>query len=137
MQAAFGQVAWANSWTEAQQLAVGSQRQILLVFAGSDWCRPCMQLEQEVFATPFFQALSQKHLVAYKADFPRRKKNRLPPSLQQQHEALAARYNPEGAFPYVLLLDPEGEILARLGYQPGGPQAYWQALQAQTAPLTH
>jgi len=45
------------------------------------------------------------------ADFPRDKKNQLDEKTSRQNDALADKYNPDGNFPYTLLLDGNGKII--------------------------
>jgi hypothetical protein len=47
------------------------------------------------------------------ADFPRQKKNQLPKEKQELNDKLAEKYNPEGEFPYMVLLDAEGKVLRK------------------------
>ncbi|MEL6843429.1 MAG: thioredoxin family protein [Bacteroidota bacterium] len=122
-------LAWFTSFEQAQNLAQEQQKPILLVFSGSDWCRPCIQLDREVFQDPAFQAFAEGELILLKADFPRRKKNQLTPVQKAENESLAQRYNPKGEFPLVLLLDPEGNVLSRTAYRPGGAKAFVEYLQ--------
>lgn len=96
---------------KAQQKAKAEQKNILLLFSGSDWCIPCIKMEKEVIEQASFQQYANEHLVIIKADFPRLKKNQLPKEIHQQNEALAAIYNKKGAFPYTLLLNAEGQVL--------------------------
>lgn len=84
---------------------------ILLEFSGSDWCIPCIRLEKEVFSQEPFQSYAADHLVVLKADFPRLKKHQLSEGQKHQNEALAETYNPNGAFPFVVLLDADGKVL--------------------------
>lgn len=115
---------WATSLPAALAQAQASQRPVLAVFSGSDWCKPCMQLKQEVFDQPEFARFAQDKLVLARFDFPRSKKNRLDPAQTKLSEEAAAQLNKEGAFPAVVLLSPEGRVLARTGYRPGGVAAY-------------
>lgn len=121
---------WVINFREAQTMAQSEQKAILMVFSGSDWCRPCIQMEQEVFESADFQDFARDHLVLLRIDFPRRKKNKLSPALQQHHSALAARYNPKGAFPWVVLLDEQGEILLQTGFQTGQSRTFVSQLEA-------
>jgi hypothetical protein len=57
--------------------------------------------------------MADSNLVLYNADFPRTKKNKLADELKKQNETLADKYNPEGKFPYTLLLNAEGTIIKR------------------------
>jgi thioredoxin-related protein len=121
---------WQADFPSAQALAQETGKSILLVFSGSDWCRPCMQLEQEVLQSESFATFAGQHLILLRADFPRARKRQLPPRQQAHNAELAERYNPKGAFPLIVLLDPMGRPLDQIGYQSGGPQAYltrWQS----------
>ena len=102
---------WITDMENAKQLAKKEQKLILLNFSGSDWCIPCIRLRKEVFNTDAFATYAADHLVLVNADFPRQKKNQ--PSKEQQkiNDALAERYNPQGSFPFTLLLDSNGNKL--------------------------
>ncbi|MDJ0366689.1 thioredoxin family protein [Hymenobacter sp. H14-R3] len=117
-------LAWTSSLPAALAQAKASQRPVLAVFSGSDWCKPCMLLKQEVFDQPEFASYAQDRFVLARFDFPRNKKNRLDPAQTKLSEDAAAQLNKEGSFPAVVLLSPEGKILARTGYRSGGATAY-------------
>jgi uncharacterized protein YyaL (SSP411 family) len=119
-----GAPVWATSLPAALAQAKASQRPVLAVFSGSDWCKPCMQLKQEVFDQPEFAQFAQDKFVLARFDFPRNKKNALSKEQTRLSEEAAAQLNREGAFPAVVLLSPEGKVLARTGYRPGGAAAY-------------
>jgi len=115
---------WNSDLTAALQQAKATNKPVLAVFSGSDWCKPCIMLQQEVFSQPEFQQYAQSRLVLVRFDFPRSKKNKLPTAQTKINEQAAAQLNKEGAFPLVVLLSPEGKVLAKTGYRPGGPAAY-------------
>jgi thiamine biosynthesis lipoprotein len=87
---------------------------ILLVFAGSDWCAGCIRFEKDILSKPEFQEFAREKLIVLKADFPQRRK--LTPGVREQNAQLAERYNPNGIFPYVLLLNAEETIITSLLY---------------------
>jgi uncharacterized protein YyaL (SSP411 family) len=115
---------WNSSLAAALQQAQATQRPVLAVFSGSDWCKPCMMLKQEVFDQPEFVQFAKDRFVLARFDFPRNKKNRLPDAQTKLNEEAAAKLNKEGAFPSVVLISPAGQVLARTGYRPGGATAY-------------
>lgn len=115
---------WNTTLATAMQQAKASNRPVLAVFSGSDWCKPCIMLRQEVFDKPEFEQYAQSKLVLARFDFPRSKKNKLPAEQTKQNEQAAAQLNKEGAFPLVVLLSPEGKVLAKTGYRAGGATAY-------------
>lgn len=107
----------------AQQIARAAKenKHILIDFSGSDWCGWCVKLDNEVFATPDFQAFAQKEIVFIVADFPRKKK--LPPGEQAANRQLSQQFGIRG-FPTCLLFSPDGKLVGKTGYQAGGPKKY-------------
>ena len=119
---------WETNFEVAQKLADTQNRNIVLVFQGSDWCAPCIKLEKEVFKTNEFRQYANDHFVLLKADFPRKKKNKLSSEQKKQNGALAEQYNRQGVFPLVVKLDKEGKVLGQTGYQKVPPGDYIKLL---------
>lgn len=119
---------WKTNFEEAKKEATNNNKNILLVFQGSDWCGPCIKLDKEVWSTLEFQNLSKNHFVMLKADFPRKKANKLSESLTIQNRKLAEKYNKEGFFPLVVVLSKEGNVLGKMGYEKTNPTAYFKKL---------
>ena len=115
---------WLTDLDAAKATAKATNRPILAVFSGSDWCKPCIMYEQEVFAKPEFVSYAKDKLVLAHFDFPRLKKNQLPAAQQKTNDAAAAQLNREGDFPLAVVISPEGKVLARTGYIAGGPVAF-------------
>ena len=86
--------------------AINVNKPTLIIFSGSDWCLPCIRLEKEVFSTIAFQNFANEHLELIRADFPQRKV--LEQKIQDRNESLAEKYNPEGIFPRICLIN-QGE----------------------------
>lgn len=97
---------------EAFRAAQESGKAVLVVFSGSDWCAPCIRLEREVLADSSFLRYAGEHVILLKADFPQRKKIVQP--LQSACEKLADAYNPEGAFPKLLVISPDKKRVAAI-----------------------
>ena len=115
---------WLMDLDAAKTAAKATNRPILAVFSGSDWCKPCIMYEQEVFAKPEFMAYAKDKLVLVHFDFPRLKKNRLTAAQQKTNDAAAAQLNQAGDFPLAVVISPEGKVLAKTGYIAGGPAAF-------------
>ena len=113
---------WLTSLPEAISQAQSESKLILLDFTGSDWCHYCVKLKKEVFDSPDFKAWASDNVVLLEIDFPRR--SQLPPKIQQQNEMLKSRYE-ISSYPTVLLVDPEGNVKAKMGYQNGQSPAQW------------
>lgn len=121
---------WVTDLDTAQQIALEQGKKIVLVFSGSDWCAPCMKLDQEILGTEEFRAYADNHYVMLKADFPRKKKNQLSSQQQKKNGLLAEQYNRQGFFPYVVILDHERKALGATGYKSVSPSHYIATLNA-------
>lgn len=108
---------WKTNFEEAKIEAVKENKNILLVFSGSDWCAPCMKLENVVWKSDAFQAEAAKSWIVYKADFPKKKANQLPAELAEINKKLAEKYNKNGSFPLVVLLNKTGKIMGMTGFK--------------------
>lgn len=102
---------WLGDINAAVDQANKEHKLILVNFSGSDWCGPCIRLRKEILESDIFGKYASDHLVLVRADFPRQKKNQLPADQVKRNEALADKYNPEGKFPFTLLIDEHGKVL--------------------------
>lgn len=121
---------WITNFNDAKQIALEKNQNIVLVFQGSDWCAPCIKLDKEIWSTEEFKALSKDHFVMLKADFPRKKANKLSEELTEQNAKLAETYNNEGFFPLVVILNKKGDVLGKVGYEKMSPSTYFKKLTA-------
>jgi len=104
-------VTWLGDFSEAKQEASKSHKLILINFSGSDWCGPCIRERKEILENDAFTKYASDHLILVRADFPRQKKNQLSKEQTKRNELLADKYNPDGKFPYTLLVDDQGKVL--------------------------
>ena len=121
---------WKTSYEEALTEARQKNKPMLLVFAGSDWCAPCIKLDKTIWQSDAFRKYAPLHYVLYKADFPRKKANRLSKSLTERNGQLAEKFNPSGHFPLVLLLDADEHVLGKTGYFKDSPEAFIELLNS-------
>lgn len=113
---------WKENYEEAKAAAKEAGKPVLLEFTGSDWCPPCQMMNREVLSTEAFTDFAGDTLVLIKLDFPRQKEQE--EWLSEQNQKLAESYSVQG-FPTFILLNVEGEEAARrVGYMPGGPEAF-------------
>ena len=108
---AFTPPTWLTDLNKAEQIAKTEHKLILLNFSGSDWCIPCMKLRADIFNSDAFTQYANNNLILVNADFPRLKKNQLSKDQQKKNDKLADKYNPQGSFPYTLLLTAEGKVI--------------------------
>lgn len=106
----------------AKKKAAAENKILLLDFSGSDWCSWCIKLDEEVFQKSAWKEYAKAHLVQVLIDFPRDKSEQSE-ALQKQNNELGKQYEVLG-FPTVLLLDDEGTLIEKTGYQRGGADNY-------------
>ena len=124
---------WSTNFDEALIQSQESHKQILINFSGSDWCGPCIRLRKEILETDIFEKYAKDHLILVRADFPRQKAHRLPAAQIKLNESLAERYNPDGKFPYTVLVDEKGKVLRYWdGFPNESPEKFVQELNANT-----
>jgi protein disulfide-isomerase len=118
---------WQSNLEEAVAQAKKENKAVLVNFTGSDWCKWCMKLNDEVFSQSEFETYAEQNLVLVRLDFPR--------NIQQSNEtkmynnSLAQRYGIQG-FPTILVFDNQGKMVAKTGYQPGGATNYVSHIQS-------
>ena len=115
---------WRTDWDIAKVEAEQANKKLILVFSGSDWCIPCIKLEKEIWESLSFTQYAEQYYVLFRADFPKRKKNKLPEKIQKLNDRLASEYNSKGYFPLVVVLDAKGKVKGQLGYEKLTPEAY-------------
>jgi thioredoxin-related protein len=115
---------WRTNWDDAKSEAEKENKKLILVFSGSDWCIPCIKLEKEVWENSTFNEYAKDNYVLFRADFPKRKKNKLDNITQKRNDMLAAEYNPKGYFPFVVIIDSQGNVRGLLGYEKKSPKDY-------------
>ncbi|OYQ36082.1 thiol-disulfide isomerase [Flavobacterium cyanobacteriorum] len=108
---------WNYDLETAKKKAAAENKTILLVFSGSDWCARCMELEKTVWQSEAFKAEAKKSWVLLRADFLQKKGNPEPVDVNDMKIILAEKYNRDGFFPYIVLLDKTGKLLGKTGFE--------------------
>lgn len=117
---------WITSYDQGQQEAKANNKLVLLDFTGSDWCGWCILLDREVFSKPQFKEYASKNLVLVEVDFPKMKP--MSDAIKAQNVRLAERYQIQ-AFPTIIVLNGDGQMVGELGYMQGGPEAFIAVLE--------
>jgi thioredoxin-related protein len=107
---------WFTHIDSAKREAAKTNKPILLVFSGSDWCKPCIMLKRNIFESEAFSHFAKSDLILLKADFPSKKANKLGKEQIKHNELLAEKFNRKGTFPRLVLMSEKGEVLATYGY---------------------
>lgn len=120
---------WYNDYETALSIAKANNVPILIVFSGSDWCKPCIKLREQILVKPAFTEWAKANVVCLTVDFPKQKKNRLSPQQQKKNDAMAEKFNPNGVFPLVLLVNKNGKVIGNKSYEDVAPELYVKELK--------
>lgn len=120
---------WETNYETALLKAEKENKLILMNFSGSDWCANCIRLEKAVFTTDTFLNYSKDKFVLLRLDFPQRSKNKLSEEQTKHNEALAEKFNPEGEFPLVIILNTSGKPIGKTGYVDGGAETFIKTIE--------
>lgn len=121
---------WQSDFEIAKRNATDKNKNIILVFQGSDWCAPCIKLEKEIWSSDEFKDYAKDNFILLKADFPRKKANKLTDEQQEKNNKLAEKYNKQGYFPLVVVLDKNGKVLGTTAYEKMDPAEYIKLLSS-------
>ena len=98
-----------NSLGGKIQRAKEEKKLVFLLFTGSDWCVPCISLEQKVFQSQRWKDATSNMLI-HICDFPITKQ--LSEEVKRENKRLAQTYNVSG-YPTAIILNGEGKELRR------------------------
>jgi len=121
---------WQTDLEAAKKLATDQDKNIIIVFSGSDWCAPCIKLDKNIWQSDAFKNQSANNWILLKADFPRKKANELSKDQTAHNRKLAEKYNIEGSFPLVVLVDKNGKVQGKMGFKNVSPEEYIKMIQA-------
>jgi len=111
--APFKPVQWNPNMTAALAYAKKQNKPILAYFSGSDWDEWGKKLDKEVLKSEMFAQWATKNVILFQADFAANKKQDL---YKKQNEDLKTKYQ-IAVVPTFLLLDSDGEVIARAVYE--------------------
>jgi len=120
------ELSWSTNLHQAVKQAAAEKKKIFLLFTGSDWCRYCIQLENNILATDEFKKFAATELVLVKIDFPE-KKHILPIQLQE-NEKLKKKFGVEG-FPTIFILDTQEKTLGQVDNEADAPADFIAAIR--------
>ncbi len=114
---------WIADFDEAVKVAKAENKDLLVDFTGSDWCGWCIKLDKEVFSHEAFDLGVKSNYVLVSLDFPRKEENKAKVPDIERNKELQSKYGVRG-FPTILLMNTDGVVYGKTGYQPGGPEKY-------------
>ena len=104
---------WLTDYNEALAQAKKENKNMMVLFTGSDWCIWCKRLQADVLTKDEFKNFAKENLILLALDFPR--ENKPSAEVQAERRALAEKYDIEG-YPTLVLLTPEEKDFGRLHY---------------------
>lgn len=118
---------WLHDLEQAKRQAAQEQKDILILFDGSDWCGWSIRLAREVLFKDEFRRRAAQTFVLVLVDFPYGPAAKARVEDPARNERLQAHFRVDG-YPHVVLVDAAGRPYARTGYQEGGAAAYLEHL---------
>ncbi len=115
---------WFTDFEKAKAFAAENDGQILMVFSGSDWCKPCIKFKKDILVSSIFSNYANEKIAILYLDFPAKRKNKLSKEQTKHNEALAEKYNQQGFFPNVVLMDSQAKVLATPQFKGQTPSTY-------------
>jgi thioredoxin-related protein len=104
---------WLTSYEEALEAAEETDRPILTIFTGSDWCPHCRTLEEKVLHTETFSRWAEGRVVLLMIDLPQ---HGISQEERHARSRVCIKYGVR-TFPTALLIGPDGSrITAQSGY---------------------
>ncbi len=121
---------WQTNFEEAKKIATEQDKNVVIVFSGSDWCAPCIKLDKNIWQSEAFKKEAAAEWIVVRADFPRKKANELSKEQTDHNRKLAEKFNLEGSFPLVVILDKNGKVLGKMGFKNVSPEEYIKMIHA-------
>lgn len=115
---------WLQDFDKARDQAAKEKKEILVAFLGGQWCPPCQRLIREVLGKPQFTEEAGKQFILVWIDLPGPGggAHRAVENIRRNAQ-LADSFKIRGV-PTVILFDSHADPIGKLGYEPGGPEAY-------------
>lgn len=116
---------WVDDLATGLSRARGEGKKVLLLFSVADGCAVCHDLEDRVFKDDAFIQYASTRFVLVREDF-----SEGTPEARIRHLSIVEKYNRDGFFPLVLILDADGRVLKKTGpYEGEDAQEYIKILQ--------
>lgn len=120
---------WHHSYKKALEESQKTQRPIMLLFTGEEWCRPCKYLERKVFMKNEFHDWALKNVILAKIDLSREFK----PTVfnifeRKKHEELLEKFRMR-TIPTAIILSPGEQPLGILRFSGQTAREYVSGVQ--------
>ena len=116
---------WITDFALALEESKDNDKYLLVEFSGSDWCPPCIRLNDEVFKTDVWKKWADENVISVLIDFP---KSGQSDEDKRKNELVAKNLNITH-FPTIVILNKNGKEMFRTGYKSGGPEKFISHLE--------
>lgn len=123
---------WQTDLDRGLREAATQNKKVLLFFSVPEHCDSCLKLEQKVFKSPEFLTYAQENYVLVKIDFASQDASQSREQLQK-NLLIVEKYNKDGFFPHVVVLNKEAKITGSTGaYRDETPEQFLSILRKNT-----
>jgi protein disulfide-isomerase len=112
---------WSTNYSETLAKAEKTNKKVLILFTGSDWCGFCIRLEKNVLSKKDFDKVVKDKYLLVKLDLTSKTKN----PKEKEINYLNRVYKIQG-FPTTIILDSKGNEIKRIE---GAPEDYLKQLK--------
>ncbi len=119
--------AWTDDIEQAIKTANDEDKDLLLLYTGSDWCPPCKKLEEDILSQDEFLEDAKSKYVLVKFDFPREIEQSA--ELIKQNREWQEKYGIDG-YPTIVLVDSNQRPFGFAGYESGSVADYSAMLES-------
>lgn len=120
---------WQNNLNKAIQEASQQNKKVLLFFSVPEYCDSCIKLEKNIFKSEAFLKYANQNYILVKIDFSN-KSNVESSELMAENLLIVEKYNKDGFFPLVVLLNKDSKVVGKTGvYKNETPEQYLSMLQ--------
>ena len=122
---------WNTNISTAIKVASQNNKKILLFFTVEDQSENCIKLEQTIFKSAEFNAFVNENYILVKIKFDNNSSSNLTEEEVKQNLLIVEKYNKDGFFPLVVLLNKEAKKLGNIGvYKNETPSQYIELIHS-------
>ncbi|AWI26515.1 thioredoxin family protein [Flavobacterium pallidum] len=109
------QLHWVTDIDKALREAAVANKEVLLFFTVSEQCENCEKLDKNIFGSEAFQAFAKENYIPVRIDFSQKPTEELTDRMIEKNLLIIEKYNKDGFFPLVVVLDKNAKVLGKTG----------------------
>lgn len=118
---------WHKDLDVAAAKAKAANKVVFLLFSVPDACDACDKLEKNVIASESFKRFAEENYILARPDF----RESAPFETKADNLLIVEKYNKDGFFPWVVILDGNLKVLGKMGlYNDETPEEYITKLRS-------